>query len=297
MFKLFKKQTAVAPTVEAAVAELPVTKSKYPQVVQDIHNEFFTAGENILSEAKGLLSELEKKDVAKGKRLAALGFGKTREAVAAIETENKLASTKEIAELVLYYQQNYPNNKFITERQVKAICEKYGLIFGETTMYKGFVPESKLPLIEGFKLKEKDQSKIWFEITENNNGGNIQLPLSYISDKDLSEKGLRYFNSGDSLDYFYITGGSSDKSDLCKKEVCDLFNGLRFVKAQIVDKQLKICAPAKDMEIPQGKQVVGYKIQNVPDPVVLQPVRGGYLIICAWGDEASDEIVVNEKMN
>lgn len=36
---------------------------------------------------------------------------------------------------------------------------------------------------------------------------------------------------------------------------------------------------------------------NVPDPVVLQPVKGGFLIVCAWGEEASDEIVVNEKMN
>jgi hypothetical protein len=157
MFKLFKKQTAVKPTVEAAVAELPVTESKYPQVVQDIHNEFFTAGENILVEANSLLSELEKKDVAKGKRLAALGFGKTREAVAAIETENKLATTKEIAELVLYYQQNYPNNKFITEKQVKEICSKYGLVCGETSLYKGFVPSEKMNDIERFKVKDSDK--------------------------------------------------------------------------------------------------------------------------------------------
>ena len=39
------------------------------------------------------------------------------------------------------------------------------------------------------------------------------------------------------------------------------------------------------------------KTVNIPDPVVLQPVCGGYLIVCAWGDEASDEIVVNQQMN
>lgn len=34
-----------------------------------------------------------------------------------------------------------------------------------------------------------------------------------------------------------------------------------------------------------------------PDPVVLKPIKGGYLILTAWGDEASDELVVNQKFN
>ena len=40
---------------------------------------------------------------------------------------------------------------------------------------------------------------------------------------------------------------------------------------------------------------------EIPDPVVLQPVnfKGEkyYLIVTAWGDEASDELVVNETLN
>ena len=146
MFNLFNKKTAQQKNIE--------TGAKYPAIVEEIHNEFYTAGDNILGEAKSLLAQLETQDIAKGKRLAAIGFGKTREAVAAIETENKLATTKEIAELVMYYKVNYPNNKFITEEQVKAICEKYGLVCGNTSAYKGFVPENKLALIEKFSLKK-----------------------------------------------------------------------------------------------------------------------------------------------
>jgi hypothetical protein len=63
------------------------------------------------------------------------------------------------------------------------------------------------------------------------------------------------------------------------------------------DGSFQICAPLKDMEIPKNKKLVGHKIINIPDPVVLQPVRGGYLIVCAWGNESSDEMVVNQKMN
>ena len=38
-------------------------------------------------------------------------------------------------------------------------------------------------------------------------------------------------------------------------------------------------------------------VKHYPDPVVLQPVNEGYLIVCAWGDEASDELVVNSINN
>ena len=123
MFNLFKK------TEEEAM-------TSYPTIVDEIHNEFYIAGENLLQEAKFLLKDLENKDFSKGKRLAALGFGKTREAVSAVETETKLTTTKEIAGLVMHYKHHYPNNKFITEEQVKQICGKYGLVFGETSLYK-----------------------------------------------------------------------------------------------------------------------------------------------------------------
>lgn len=293
MFNLFgRKSVEMQPT-----ATISTPKKNYPAVVEQIHNEFFTAGDAILDEATSLLKELEVKDLNKGKRLAACGFGKTREAVVAIETENKLATTKEIAELVLYYQTNYPNNKFITEVQVKAICEKYGLVCGDTSMYKGFVPENKLLLIEAFKLKKEDEIKIWFEVVCDHLKKGTVLPMSSVNETHLTERGQEYFKSTGALSFFYIKDGGSTSSYLIKPEIGRLFDGLVFVEAKRQDQKLKICAPLKDMAIPSGKELKGYKIQDIPDPVVLQPVNGGYLIICAWGDEASDEIVVNEKMN
>jgi len=63
--------------------------------------------------------------------------------------------------------------------------------------------------------------------------------------------------------------------------------------------KLQICAPIKDMDTSGLEIIDGYKLikKYIPDPVVLQPVRGGYLILTAWGDEASDPIVVNEINN
>jgi len=265
--------------------ETQVSTSNYPAIVDEIHNEFFTAGDNILDEAKSLLTQLETHDIAKGKRLAALGFGKTREAVAAIETENKLATTKEIAELVVYYKVNYPNNKFITEEQVKAICEKYGLVCGETSAYKGFVPESKLALIERFELKKQD---IPFMVVYSNENEII----GYASKEDIGE-----YLSDQKRIYITSINGSPVIYGGAKTPCYDKYKHLSFVQAKKETPSLKICAPLKDMEVKSNQQVKGYKIMDIPDPVVLQPVRGGYLIVCAWGDESSDEIVVNQQMN
>jgi hypothetical protein len=66
---------------------------------------------------------------------------------------------------------------------------------------------------------------------------------------------------------------------------------------------LEIAAPIKDFDT--SKMVLsGRKLERkieIPDPVVLQPVfHGGkkhYLIVTAWGDEASDPEVMNPIHN
>jgi hypothetical protein len=65
---------------------------------------------------------------------------------------------------------------------------------------------------------------------------------------------------------------------------------------------LEIAAPASDFDT-TGMELKNFKLSPIefPDPIVLQPVffEGSkhYLIVTAWGLEASDEMVVNEKMN
>ena len=269
--------------------------SKYPAVVEEVHNEFMTAGDRILKEAEVILEEAKESNIDKGKRLAAVGFVKAPEAVRATEVQQKMVWTKEVAELVGYYRVNYPNNKFITEEQVKAICEKYGLVCGDISMYKGFVPEKKLVDIENFKLKDCDIPNILFEIISGHEG---KLPRYHGDDLDLTELGKTYFKVGATGYITGIDGKPIYPKPLFTEKCIAEFLGIKFVEVRVVDKKTKkICASLKDMEIPSGKQVKGYKIQDIPDPVVLQPIKGGYLIVAAWGDEASDENVINQNQN
>ncbi len=56
-----------------------------------------------------------------------------------------------------------------------------------------------------------------------------------------------------------------------------------------------IIAPAHKLDV-YGKEVEGH-IVKIKDPIVLQPVTYGYLIVSSWGLEAGDELVVNSINN
>lgn len=247
MFKLFKKNITQYLSVEA--------NTTYPKVVHEIHNEFMTAGDKLIQEAKSILEGASKKQMEKGKRLKAIGFQNVVES----KNADKLIETVEVAKKVEYYRCKYPFQKFITEQQLLEICKKYQLICGEISMYSGFVPETKLQEIENFKVSNDDVLvEVW------SRGVYAEYKTQFLNDN----------------------GVSAEKwSSLYKKEN--------------VKVGLKICAPSTDMIIPSGKEVKWYKVvaSPIPDPVVLQPVNGGYLIVTAWGDEASDELVVNQTNN
>ena len=69
-------------------------------------------------------------------------------------------------------------------------------------------------------------------------------------------------------------------------------------KTEVYEKPpFSICAPIKDFDTERLRIKDGYKLCEIPDPIVLQPVKGGYLVVSKWGLEASDGIVVNQQMN
>ena len=276
MFKLFKK------SAENKVEVAEPKKSKYPKEVLEIHHEFETAADKLLQSAKEVIKEAGTKDAVKVSRLESLGFKQASQVTELKPILQKAQLSKGQIELLSYYQRNYPLNKFITEEQVKIICHKYNLVCGDVSRFKGFVPEKNLREIEGFKLKDSEQ-------------GLVELVNTCVTDVSLG-----FYNESDLSDRLYLSSPQDENEELVVKAMA---LGVRrdHVYIQRSDKKntLKICAPVKDMDISGLELVEGYKLQkkHIPDPVVLQPVKGGYLILTAWGDEASDELVVNQKMN
>lgn len=239
------------------------------EIIQRIHNEFNTSGERLLIEAKKIIEDCKEYQTDKAERMQALGFYNTEVVKNLKEARNKEYKALKLAQTVEYYSLHYPNNKFITEEEVQKICSKYNLVYGEVRLYKGDIPEKNLKEIESFNLREED-----YLYTE------VYTFLGYDVENKVTMHTKESFLKAENE---YRASGSNNhrsyKSFSCTKG------------------SLYIAAPKSDMDT-SGMKVENFKlIKEIPDPVVLQEVKDGFLIITAWGDEASDSLVVNQKFN
>ncbi len=274
-------------------SEKTVTISKYAPEIEQIHNEFNIAGETLLKEALSVLEDCKTKDLAKGELLASLGFTQTPQAKAVEEIKTKKVLAEQTAKLIQDYSFKYPNNKFITEDMVGEICKKYNLVCGDVSLYKGFVPQENLKEIS--KFKEKYTFNTW---TGTGGIGNDSILTFNAEEYEIKIEGNYYhfFHKKTKERAFQMEVGDYKRRGFFRFYGYPKNNRTGEFHHNLTKQELKICAPIKDMDTTK-MQLDGYHLKHIPDPIVLQPIAGGYLVVSKWGDEASDPIVVNEKMN
>lgn len=234
--------------------------SPHTAIIQEIHAAFNNSALESFKEAQRIIDTTPEID-DKLKTLESLGFTAVKGLTDARSSQDKLIKAKAEANRILYFQQTYPQYKYITAPQIKSICDKYGLAWGNVSKYIGEVPSKNVGEILKFKQNNPVKPEDW-----------------------------RYHKT-------YIGAMSYDIIEITKSEY-DSYRGTNPSYRVRVEHttSFDICAPIKDMNLDRSEKVNG-RYQDIPDPVVLFPVRGGYLIISAWGDEASDELVVNQKLN
>lgn len=294
MFNLFNKKNNSVNT-EVGVKEF--AKKSTNEIIEEIHESFYSEVDKLLASAKisNSLETNHQELIDKCKRLKALGFTNTKEVKEAeieIERLNKLRqeneAKKSLIEAINYFSFKYPNYKFITEESVKKICSKYGLIYGSSSLYIGTIPNVNLKHIEDFKIDSDDDCHVEQDIFYSSFGDSRIQRTEYLSGKKIrlekEEKEKRFKNGEYPFDELRIN--YSPYFRLIKK-MCEL----------------EIAAPIKDFNT-KGMEVENFKLEAKPmeyDPIVLKPVffnnQKHYLIVTAWGLEASDELVVNQKMN
>jgi len=264
-----------------------MSAKQYPAIVQEIHKSFETAGDKLLAEANEVLRKCGETDVEKGKRLAKIGFTATREAKLVNEVMLEEGKAQSIAIAITDYQRRYPLCKIITQKQVDEICKKYNLINAPISRYTGFVPVDKLQPIEQFKLKEQDRPEPLYKVVKWRFDDGQKDEIKLLK-KDIFEASE--------------IGGIGSSTTHVRTD-----NGHVFIDSyETIDRGAEhvTWAPKKDFDLKDlgQKGCAFFKSElfkvSAPDPVVLQELKGGYFaIICAWGDEASDPIVVNQINN
>lgn len=257
MMNLFKTKIATAKRSDA-------------ELVKEIHETFFTEVDRILQEANIIKeSSADDKNIEKYEKLRNLGFtsAKTTQKYRKDKTDKDEAEKTnriraKVKRAVSYFSKKYPMYKFITEESVQRICNKYGLVYGPVDRYIGEIPDANIEQMVNFKIEDKDKAYFVRDIYARRNVVRI-----------IGHDELDPYRRGYDPHFSY-------------PEECSL----------------EIAAPKKDFNM-DGMEVKGVKLSKIdpPDPIVLQPVhRDGekyYLIVTAWGPEASDHDVVNEKMN
>lgn len=265
---------------------------EYPLVVQQIHKEFDIAGEQLLAESLAIIEKAEKVDENKAYRLDGVGFSNNPLIKKVKEIEEEIRTPKQIAETVLKYKNNFPAYKYISKSDVEKICKKYNLVHGNTEQYIGFVPEKNLMEIETFKNLNRIRNEKRFYINE--------IYFSYRTVEPLQCKHIEDFLK---VNNSCVIADSIEHVNRFLSR--DMHNGYANVSLTI-NKHTElpifdICAPKKDMisndKYAKLKGLFGTTFKYIPDPVVLYPVEYGYIIVTAWGDEASDPLVTNEQMN
>jgi hypothetical protein len=285
MFNLLKRNTT---NNVITVEPKPNLKGKTTnEIIEEIHESFYTEVDRLLAEAKISKSlDTDKQDlIDKCARLKALGFINTKEvkeAEAEIVRLNELKRDNEakkvLIEAINYFSFKYPNYKFITETSVEKICNKYNLVYGSIDKYIGTVPDKNLKHIEDFRILKDDECFVFEELFRGDWGR-----------KELSMK----------KEYRTFKRHLADKKEMGIHHHFSMSYNTRIIDMKC---PLEIAAPLKDFNM-EGMEVKGHKISKIeiPDPIVLKPVifRGQkhYLIVTAWGLEAGDELVVNANHN
>jgi len=288
MFNLFKK--SAINQIEVAEPKVNLKGKTTNQIIEEIHETFYTEVDRLLADAKILNSlETDKGELlSKKEKLEKLGFRSAQEVKEASLEQNRLRdlesennSKNTLTEAINYFSFKYPFYKFITEESVKKICEKYNLVYSEVGRYIGTVPDVNIEQMQNFKIQDTDECYEFSVIDDFSfNSSRMFFDRSYKSFDDFE----KFKNERHSESHRLISAYSSRFSENHSK--CPL----------------EICAPIKDFNT-DNMEVKNFKLSKIeiPDPVVLQPVffkgKKHYLIVTAWGIEAEDELVKNSNHN
>lgn len=205
-------------------------------VIEKIHNEFKTCAVKTLKSSKKFLSTykpIETKSSADVDFLKSVGFGgvdfvREQDKFNANAVEKnfqdklKLENEKVLSERIMELKKLFPNYSVVTEDTVKAICNKYGLVFASSKYYIGSIPNKNIADLQKFTkdVVIDDNNKLYFymdykdswwfdqryERNKINNFINNNLSLfvsSYTSDEDFNKVWFKaYFPKYCGIDLF-----------------------------------------------------------------------------------------------
>ena len=269
-------------------------------VVEQIHADFDNAQEQILQEAIEIIEANKVGDKDRIQLMKELGFINVESVKIAQKKLNRQVESKEMADLVMYYQQTYPFLKFLTESKLDEICERYNLIYAPVQSYTEEVPQKNL-------LEIANSKEILLR--------DIRLPIYKFKHCDSAYKdnsSIIKFLKETEFEINISRVGQEDKvAELYEQVTGQIFDRrwAMYWRHNSTFEEVKldglfIAAPKSHFDLSKLSKIKKHgffqvtKIQSEPpDPIVFRYVKGGIQVLSKWGPEAEDQDLVQGILN
>lgn len=299
-------------------------------IVKEIHESFTRAELELVHEAEMILKEATEENKKRAEKLRNMGFGGAKPVKRLSKEE------QEKAEELLHFRKRYsriaPQYKFLTEDKLVEICSKYKIVVGASERYTEDIPEKNQEDILNFKILDKSfleisddtyRNAIWMQ--RNGLGvhpKNMGTEHIYNTLKMIIRNALSIYSSHFDVGVFrtmitelYLRGEGElidsikDQlahtvipSDDARQLITPIKTTYFYVAADIDSFDTKgVDLDGVFLKDKDNNEELAESIKNTLyreyDPIVLAKVQGGYLVVTAWGDEASDPDVTQPNRN
>lgn len=311
----FETTTATAP-VKVAVATPQNSELEIFKTITSAHEMLLTASQAILNNinAEHIKPPAMSKDKIRTlQTLKALGFENQPEVVQAeremevykrdlSEYNTRKEEYLEKVRLLTYYQDKYPNNRFIDAETLKNLNTKFGLVTAPVQFYNAEIPDKNKQEIVDFACDIKDKR---FLVQFTLQSSDVSSMQELFSDMKFDRERYSYtytvkleklidavrlgnmpsnypFKNTPSL---YLYGGRLPYNVSISHVVKSRMNSM-LTDAYILAPSHKF-TPITDHTLKDGVFAANRVKTEIKDPVVLQPVIGGFLIVSHWGFEST----------
>lgn len=288
------------------------------RIVEKIHNEFYSMDAVIDTKLQKEIKDAYDTDKQElYESMTNLGFKNSK--LNNTFDSKKLQQKEELNDLLNEYSVSYPGYKFITDEKIQELCKKYNLLLCSPDLYIGDIPLKNQKDIANFKSKhpeikmsfcdKPDIERIKDQVYQLARDINYGFP-HIVSDNDIIKCISAIKNNLEAATIFEDIG-------YIAIELVNYINSKSIHKIEIIyrpeitiNSEIFIAATKDLIDIKEGysiteDHIVKYKSQydystpepEFSDPIVFKKLKRGAVIITAWGEEASDELVVNENHN
>tara|TARA_R110000772_G_scaffold68118_5_gene150939 strand:+ start:3549 stop:4571 length:1023 start_codon:yes stop_codon:yes gene_type:complete len=287
--------------------DLSISKDSEVQVLKDKLESFKLANAAIYNKieilksvgltstptAKSQLAKLEGDEGRHNKKIENL--------LLEINSAEKLKTTAET------YSAKYPGYKFISKEVMISIMKKYNLVMGEACTYSKEIPDESLSIISKFKDQIEDSKKV-YQLSDSGYGSYSFVPLA----KEIAKEEVDWQWQMNKA--MMLSRGGRGETVLGHYELSDFKMVAPESHFKIPIMQVKSYSSrseSEDLGMPvfvygedriyrfnqEALDKVNKKNIEVLDPIACLEVGLGYIVMCAWDEEADIPEIQNELLN